>query len=100
LPADTHLPDAVALLRSDGANLPKVVRLHSVYRIVPEDHFKMRPGYRNFQRVRRGEHLADDRNGPVLAKTDGYVLMPLYQNLGHEGFFLVQGQNGENGIDS
>lgn len=90
LPSDLLLPDSVEHLRADGACLPKVVSLHSVHHIQPEDEFKMRPGYRNFQPVRRGEHLADDKNGPVLSSVDGYILMPLYQKLGHEGFFLVR----------
>jgi succinylglutamate desuccinylase len=50
----------------------------------------MRPGYANFQPIRRGEHLADDASGPVLAPEDGLILMPLYQSLGTDGFFLVQ----------
>jgi succinylglutamate desuccinylase len=91
LPADT--PDSggySARLRTDSAGLPKVVRLHSVHSILPADAFLMRPGYRNFQPIFTGEHLADDRNGPVLAQTDGHILMPLYQPLGKEGFFVVK----------
>jgi succinylglutamate desuccinylase len=76
-------------LRAASASLPKVVRLHSVHHIGPHDDFKMRPGYRNFQPVIHGEHLADDIHGPVRAQTDGHILMPLYQALGTEGFFMV-----------
>ena len=78
------------LLRAFSEPLPKVTRLRHVHHIRPGDAFGMRPGYANFQPIRRGEHLADDASGPVLAPEDGLILMPLYQSLGTDGFFLVQ----------
>lgn len=70
--------------------LPDMARLTYVHHIQPEDAFVMRPGYENFQPVAAGEHLADDRNGPVKAPMSGLILMPLYQKKGTDGFFLVQ----------
>lgn len=78
------------LLRAFSATLPKVTRLRHVHHIRPGDAFGMRPGYVNFQPVRRGEHLADDASGPIFAPEDGYILMPLYQPIGSDGFFIVQ----------
>ncbi len=77
-------------LQESSAGLPEVTRLHYVHRIVPGDHFKMRPGYLNFQPIHQGEILADDVNGPVKALEDGLILMPLYQPQGADGFFVVQ----------
>jgi succinylglutamate desuccinylase len=79
-----------ALLRAHSAGLPKVVRMCYAHDIVPEDQFRMRPGYLNFQPVRKGEHLADEASGPVLSPFDALILMPLYQSKGSDGFFLVQ----------
>lgn len=79
-----------ALLRSFSDRHPKRTRLFYVHHIKPEDHFKMRPGYVNFQRIREGEHLADERKGSVLAPKDCLILMPLYQPQGSDGFFLVE----------
>jgi succinylglutamate desuccinylase len=70
--------------------LPDMARLTYVHHIQPEDEFVMRPGYENFQPVVQGEHLANDRNGPVKAPMSGLILMPLYQKKGTDGFFLVQ----------
>lgn len=56
----------------------------------PEDGFRMKPGYRNFQRVRKGEILATNRFGPIRSPDDGLILMPLYQEQGADGFFLVR----------
>jgi succinylglutamate desuccinylase len=48
----------------------------------------MEPGFRNFQAVRRGEVLARDRMGEIKASETGLILLPLYQPLGNDGFFL------------
>ncbi len=70
--------------------LPKAVRTIYRHRIDPEDRFRMLPGYRNFQPVLKDQHLGDDAYGPVLAPLDALLLMPLYQEQGSEGFFLVE----------
>ena len=58
--------------------------------IGPEDGFTMRPGYATFDEIAEGEHLADDRDGPVLAELPGRIFMPLYQKQGDDGYFIVQ----------
>ena len=50
----------------------------------------MKPGYRNFQRITKGEELAMDKKGPIYAPKEGMIIMPLYQNSGNDGFFLVE----------
>lgn len=69
---------------------PPVLQLRYVHAIGPDDHFKMRPGYANFQPIHAGEHLADDVHGPVLSPAQGLILMPLYQPKGSDGFFIVE----------
>ncbi len=61
------------------------------------DDFRMRPGYRSFQMVDEGEHLADDRNGEILAPVSGRILMPLYQTNCDEGFVIVRKRVREGG---
>ncbi len=78
------------LLRHYSQNLPKVTRLAYVHRIKPEDHFTMYPNYRNFQWIKKGEIVARDTHGPVIAPVEGYMLMPLYQSQGDDGFFILQ----------
>ncbi len=57
-------------------------------------HFRMAsPGNRRFKSfdfVHTGVHLADNKKGPVLAPKDGFLIMPLYQNKGNDGFFLAE----------
>ena len=76
------------LKRASGGR--KVVEVRHRQAIVPEDHFTMEPGFRNFQAVRRGKVLARDRAGAIKASETGLILMPLYQALGDDGFFLVR----------
>jgi len=74
------------LKRASGGK--RVVEVRHRHSIVPEDHFKMEPGFKNFQQVRRGQVLARDRRGEIRARETGVVLLPLYQSLGNDGFFL------------
>lgn len=78
------------LLITYSENLPKVTRLVMSHPLRPQDGFKMEPDFKNFQEVKKGQLLATDGNGPIYAETDGRILMPLYQEQGEDGFFLVE----------
>ncbi|MEL7220668.1 MAG: succinylglutamate desuccinylase/aspartoacylase family protein [Bacteroidota bacterium] len=80
--------DQLLINYSDG--LPALVKLLHVQSILPGDGFEMMPGYQNFQRVRKGEVLAKTNDGPITASQDCLILMPLYQQQGEDGFFLVE----------
>ena len=66
----------------------RIVEVRYRHAITPEDRFQMHPGYNNFDTIRRGEVLADDATGEVRAPEAGMILMPLYQKLGEDGFFV------------
>ena len=53
-----------------------------------ESDFEMRPGFNNFDPVKKGDVLARDKDGEVTAIESGSLLMPLYQKLGEDGFFI------------
>jgi succinylglutamate desuccinylase len=77
------------VLKSYSHSLPKTVQLIGSHPISASDNFKMFGNFRNFQPVRKGEILAQDRHGFIAAPQDCRVLMPLYQTQGSDGFFLV-----------
>lgn len=77
-------------LREHSKNLPERVELIYQHFIEEGDKFAMRPGYHNFQYIKKGEWLANDRWGKIQAECDGYLIMPLYQQQGNDGFFVVQ----------
>ena len=83
-----HRHDEV--LRQYSKNLPKAVEIIGHHRILPPDNFKMKPGYLNFQAVKKGEILASDRHGNITSPVDCMILMPLYQPKGNDGFFLIK----------
>jgi succinylglutamate desuccinylase len=81
-----------ARLATSAGGLPRVVELRYRYGIAPGARFVMRPGFQNFQPVRRGEELAEVDAGlgprPVASPLSSRLLMPRYQELGDDGFFL------------
>lgn len=77
-------------LRSHTRYLPVETELVYQHIIEPGDEFRMRPGYKNFQPIKKGEWLATDKDGKIFAGCDGYILMPLYQSQGNDGFFIIK----------
>ena len=58
--------------------------------VKPEDGFEMKPGFNNFDPVIKGDIVASNKNGDVHAPESGMMLMPLYQKLGEDGYFIVR----------
>ncbi len=70
--------------------LPHVLEMRYRHAVSARDRYRTRPGFYNFQVVREGQVIGDDRSGEVVAPEDGRLLMPLYQELGEDGFFIVR----------
>jgi len=79
-----------ARLISATDGLPEVVDVRYRHPVAPEDEFRMDAGFPNFVFVRKGQRLAEDRNGPIAAPMDGLLFLPLYQEQGDDGFFIVR----------
>ncbi|MEM8711853.1 MAG: succinylglutamate desuccinylase/aspartoacylase family protein, partial [Planctomycetota bacterium] len=103
LPEDDERVDrARVLMRSACDDVPEVLDLVYAHVIDAESGFVMDPGWTNFMKVEFGQQLATEgspagvslggagERQPVPAPIDGYMLMPLYQGLGTEGFFLCR----------
>lgn len=82
--------EARRLLRACRGEMPQLVEVLYRHRITREDQFRMRPGFASFDTVAAGQPLATDRAGEVTAPHDGRLLMPLYQPLGDDGFFVAR----------
>lgn len=85
-----ELPNHEDVLEQAGAGMPRAVEIVYRHAIAPTDEFRMDPGYVNFQPIRKGQRLASDREGEVGAPVSGRILMPLYQGLGEDGFFVAR----------
>lgn len=77
------------ILADYSKDYPKVSRIVDHYKIVDVRKFEMNPGYSNFQRIQKGEHLANYDGDPIYASQDGRIIMPLYQEKGSDGYFIV-----------
>lgn len=71
-----------------GAGKPGAVEIVYRHGITAGDGFVMEPGWSSFDPVRKGELLARDKDGPIVAPTDGRMLLPLYNAQGEDGFFI------------
>ncbi len=82
--------DILLLQQSNG--LPLEAKLVYVHPINPDDDFNMLdyPIYKNFAPIKKGEIIANDKNGPIASPASGLILMPLYQKQGEDGFFIIK----------
>jgi succinylglutamate desuccinylase len=86
----TGLAAARQLLEEAGRGIPRLVEVRRRHAISPEDRFSMEPGYDNFHPVTKGQLVARDEHGLVLAPEGGLLLLPLYQGKGNDGFFIAR----------
>ena len=77
-------------LRAVSERTPPVIEVRHRHAIRENDNFRMDPGFQNFQPIEKGQRLAEDRNGPIHAVESGVLLLPLYQGLGDDGFFIAR----------
>ena len=85
-----ELPKLRATLDAATRGRPRVIEIRHRHAIAAEDHFVMEPGFGNFDRVQTGRVLARDRRGVIKAREDAVMMLPLYQAMGEEGFFLAR----------
>ncbi len=55
-----------------------------------KDEFLMKPGFINFQRIKKGQELATCNGKKIVAIKNGKIFMPLYQDQGSDGFFIIR----------
>ena len=78
------------LIRSLQQHQPNIIRVLYRHEVKAHDMFHMKPGFDSFQPVNKGQLLAEDREGMITAPIGGRIFMPLYQNIGNDGFFIVE----------
>lgn len=78
------------ILKKNSPGGAKTYEIKFRHLIENQEVFRMKEGFVNFQRIEKGELLASNQHGPILSKRDGFIFMPLYQNQGCDGFFIVK----------
>jgi succinylglutamate desuccinylase len=77
------------ILKEWSRQLPKVTHFIGRYEVKDTSKFKMKSGFKNFDKIQKDQHLADDVDGPVISQYNAYILLPLYQKQGEDGFFVI-----------
>ena len=75
---------------SSATGQAKVLEVRHREPVASNDEFEMKPGFKNFDPVKRGQVLGKKRTGAINASEAGLILMPLYQRQGEDGFFIVR----------
>ena len=78
------------ILERVAKDTPRVLEVTYRHEVAPSDGFLMLPGFSSFQLIEEGQVIAEDVRGDVAPPEGGYLLMPLYQKQGDDGFFVVQ----------
>ena len=81
--------------RFKNENAPDQKTFEIVYRheIKQGEKFKMEPGYENFQAIEKGELLAKSDGKEIKSDWNAHIFMPLYQDQGNDGFFVIEEVN-------
>lgn len=69
---------------------PERVMVEYRHEIQDDDAFAMEPGFANLQRAKPGTLLARDQNREYRVSREAWILFPLYQGQGNDGFFLAR----------
>ncbi len=85
-----YLNSYIENLRKHVPGKRKIFEIKYRYVIEENEHFAMKEGFVNFQKIKKGELLARGRDGKILSGYQGVVFMPLYQSQGHDGFFIAK----------
>jgi succinylglutamate desuccinylase len=67
--------------------LPAMIEIESRHPVAHDGQFTMVPGFANIHATPTGTLLAHEHGAEIRAPFDGYVLLPLYQPQGEDGFF-------------
>jgi hypothetical protein len=70
-----------------NSNFYEIVYRHHLINIKD---FKMMEGFKSFEEIIEGTPLAIEKDEFIKAEKDAIIFMPLYQEQGEEGFFLIR----------
>lgn len=77
-------------IRASGTVANKFYEIYYQYEITEGSDFKMHPGFVNFQEIPKGKELAVANESTLTTNKRRQIFMPLYQNLGSEGFYFIR----------
>lgn len=76
------------ILNFNNLDMPEKVKVNYRHHVENASEWEMLPGFKNFDTIYEGQLLATYMGNEIYAPMSGYILMPLYQNQGNDGFFV------------
>lgn len=89
----SYYPECVNRFAEKNAPPQKTFEIIHRYGLEDNDKFQMEQGFKNFQKIQKGQLLAKKYGEEVKSKWDAYIFMPLYQSQGNDGFFVIKEAN-------
>ncbi|MFL1010533.1 succinylglutamate desuccinylase/aspartoacylase domain-containing protein [Flavisericum labens] len=77
-------------LKSQAQQNSDIFEVIYVHKIKPQEIFKMQNGFKSFEKIKKGSPLAESNGIKISAANNGNIFMPLYQQKGAEGFFIIK----------
>ncbi len=77
-------------ISEEGAENHKFYEIYHQHLIAPNNHFKMLPGFVNFQDIPKGKSIAIENGIELKTVKKRQIFMPLYQVQGNEGFYFIR----------
>lgn len=87
---DTDVQTHLKTLKLASENDDDFYEIVHLQNITNEDNFKMKEGFKSFQPITKGTPVAHFNNIEIRSDYNGHMFMPLYQNKGNEGFFIIK----------
>jgi len=77
-------------LKNQSKDSKKVFEIRFRHERGETEDYVMDPGYENFQILKKAQHLAKNKNGHLFAAESGRIFLPLYQQMGNDGYFIIR----------
>ncbi|PQV49579.1 succinylglutamate desuccinylase [Jejuia pallidilutea] len=87
---DTDVQTHLKTLKLASENDDDFYEIVHLQNITSNDNFKMKGGFKSFQPITKGTPIAHFNNTEIRSDYNGHIFMPLYQNKGNEGFFIIK----------
>jgi len=80
-------------LKKASKNNTDIFEVIHMRRIQKHENFKMQNGFKSFEPIEKGTFLATSNGKPIKSEKKGILFMPLYQDIGEDGFFIIRKVN-------
>ena len=77
-------------LKKASKNNSDIFEVIHMHKIKKNDNFKMQNGFKSFEPIQKGDFLATSNGIKIKANKKGILFMPLYQDKGDDGFFIIK----------